>query len=250
LSNDDCEMMLSLRLMLPQKCILPGTKCSCSTRIKKVTLDEYGIHLCTGCKKDGVRIRTHNRVRDRVDNILHYCGVLTVKEEMHVFQAVDPANNMRADISAMNLPGKTVKQLLDIRLTSPIPAINPESLTLADANKDLRAAHHSHNEKLNKYQETARNCNFGFIPIVFEITGRMHPVTHALFTTLIKKTAQDKLAPFEAVWKYWISSLMICIQRNLVQGIRDRCINIYRRNFDETYESRHDVIVDIDHLRV
>ena len=51
-------------------------------------------------------------------------------------------------------------------------------------------------------------------------------------------------------WKYWISSLMICIQRNLVQGIRDRCINIYRRNFDETYESRHDVIVDIDHLRV
>ena len=115
---------------------------------------------------------------------------------------------------------------------------------------ELRAANHSFKEKKDKYDQTAHSSNLGFIPIIFEITGRMHPETYSFFHDLLKKTAVDMLAPFDALWKYWISSLMICIQRKLVHGIRDRCFNIYGRNFDETYESNFDTIVEIDHLRV
>ena len=248
ISNADCIMMLKLRLRLPQQIILPGTKCDCSTRKKVVTVDKYGIHFCTGCNKDGVRIQTHNATRDHVEKILHYCGILTVKEEAHVFQTADPNNNKRADISALNLPDTFVKHLLDIRLTSPIPAINPESLIMADAVKVDRAANHSYNEKLHKYEAIASANNLGFIPIVFEITGRMHPVAHTLLEDIIKKTSRDRFAPFEAVWKYWISSLMIVIQKKLVEGIRARCSNRYGRNYDSTFESRHNVIIEIDRI--
>jgi hypothetical protein len=210
----------------------------------------YGIHFCSGCNKDGVRIQTHDRIRDQFEKILQYGSILTVREEKNIFRANDPDNGKRVDISALNLPGKTVKHLLDIRLTSPIPATNPEALTLAKAKIPLRAATKSYGEKMNKYLNIAKENDLGFIPIVFEITGRMHPVTRTLLHDVIKKAATEKAAPYASIWKYWVSSLMMTLQKKLVEGILERCSNIYGSKFEETYETSRVVIRNIDSIRV
>ena len=103
---------------------------------------------------------------------------------------------------------------------------------------------------MKKYEQSAKNNGLGFIPIVFETTGRMHPVARALLVDVIQRAAKEKGAPFVAIWKYWISSLMIGLQKNLAEGILERCSSIYGRMFSETFESRRDMIVDIDYIRV
>ena len=191
ITNSDFEIMLSMRLRIPLKCIAPGTRCSCSKR-KVITVDRFGNHFCTGCTKDGVRIATHDAVRDRVATIMNYCGIFTTTEEKNLFRETDPDDAKRTDISALNLPGRTAKQLLDIRITSCIPSIYPESLTLKQAKIPLRAANSSFKEKMKKYEKRAKDIGLGFIPIVFETTGRMHPDTRALLVEVIQKAATEK----------------------------------------------------------
>jgi hypothetical protein len=250
MQNTEFEMALALRLRLPQKCIVKNITCTCSTRKKVVKPDIYGIHFCTGCNKDGVRIQSHDRIRDQLDRILRYCNILTVREEKNVFRGNDPENGKRPDISALNLPGKTVKYLLDVRLTSPIPAINPESLTLAQAKIPCRAANKAFAEKMKKFHEDASNNNLGFLPVIFEITGKMHPEVRTLLHSIVSQKSKQNSAPFAAIWKYWISSLMMTLQKKLVEGILERCFNIYGSRFEETYESNRQAIIEIDRLRV
>ena len=248
-NNSEFEILLSMRLRIPLKVIAPGTRCSCSRR-KIITADCFGNHFCTGCGDDGVRIETHDFVRDRIATILNYCGIFTTTEPKNLFRSTDPEDGKRVDISALNLPGKTVKQLLDVRITSCIPSINPESLTIAKAKIPLRAANKSFDEKMRKYEQAATAIGLGFIPIVFETTGRMHPVTRSLLVDVIQRAAKERGAPFPAVWKYWISSLMLGLQIKLAEGILERCRNIYGRMFEETFESNHDVIVEMDYIRI
>ena len=250
MQNTEFEMALALRLHLPQKCIVKNVRCSCSTSRKVVKPDVFGIHFCTGCNKDGVRIQSHDRVRDQLDRILRYCDILTVREERNVFRGEDPDNGKRPDISALNLPGKTVKYLLDIRLTSPIPAINPESLTLAQAKIPLRAANKAYAEKKKKFDEDANNSNLGFLPVIFEITGKMHPEVRTLLQDIITQKARQNSAPFAAIWKYWISSLMMTLQKKLAEGILERCFNVYGSRFRETHESTRKSIIEIGQVRV
>ena len=250
MTNIQFEMALCLRLRLPQRCIVKNIRCSCSTARKMVTPDVYGLHFCSGCNKDGVRIQTHDRIRDQFERILRYCDILTVREERNVFRGVDPDNGKRPDISALNLPGKTIKQLLDIRLTSPVPATNPENLLMPQAVIPLRAAKKAYDEKMRKFNEDANNSNLGFIPIVFEITGKMHPVTRDLLHQVIQQKARLKVAPFAAMWKYWVSSLMVTLQKKLVEGILERCSNIYGGKFDVTHESTRQTIIEIGRMRL
>ena len=81
MKNAEFEMALLLRLRLPQKCIVAHTRCSCSTRRKVVHPDVYGIHFCSGCNKDGVRIQTHDRIRDQFEKILQYGNIQKVREK-------------------------------------------------------------------------------------------------------------------------------------------------------------------------
>jgi hypothetical protein len=137
-----------------------------------------------------------------------------------------------------------------VRLTSPIPAINPESLTLAQAKIPCRAANKAFAEKMKKFHEDASNNNLGFLPVIFEITGKMHPEVRTLLHSIVSQKSKQNSAPFAAIWKYWISSLMMTLQKKLVEGILERCFNIYGSRFEETYESNRQAIIEIDRLRV
>ena len=135
-------------------------------------------------------------MRDQLIKGLNYLGVRTIKEQTNVFRTVDPNNGNRPDITAVNLPGTDRFHLLDVTITSPIPACNPQSLTLAEAVKPLRAANTAKNRKNSKYLAAAHACNLEFLPIVFEITGRMHDDTEDLLRKVITNFAKSRNAPF------------------------------------------------------
>jgi hypothetical protein len=237
MNNSQFETAMTLRLFLPQKSIIPGTHCDCS-KSRSITLDQQGIHLCTGCISQGTRINTHNRVRDQIANILGYCGVYSLTEERDIFRTIDPDNGSRpADISAFNLPTIPGKQLLDIRITSSIPPNNPANFTIEQANSTDRAVNRSFKEKERKYKDISSSLDLGFLPLVFEISGRMHPATEQLLQDCLQHASNSRHIPFPVLWKYWISALMITLQRGLSDGIAIRTFSIYGRRFKESFET-------------
>jgi len=241
LSNTQFQMALRLRLFMPQKRILPNTLCNCK---RSTPVDLQGLHWCTGCNYDGVRINTHNLVRDQIAKILRYCGVNIIIEEQHAFAGNNPDTNRRPDLTAFNLPTTNRPQVLDVQLTSPCPP-NGGALTMAQAQVPLRAANKAAVNKERKYRAVAPANNLGFIPLIFETTGRMHSNIDKLLHNSIKAAAINKGIPFEALWKYWISSLMIVIQRGNSDAIVKRSEKV-NGNFVETYETSSLAIMDFD----
>ena len=239
MTNEQFAIALTLRMYLPQKCILPGMKCNCSgNRGKHAVIDVYGIHFCTGCSLQGVRITTHNKVRDRVGMILNYCGVFTVTEERDAFRGDDPTNGKRPDLSAFNLPKLAGKQALDIQITSPIPSgSGHDSLSESQAGKPLRAATKAFQKKQSVYQKICDNNAIGFLPIIFESTGRLHPTTEDLLKNSLQKAAEVRQVEFSRLWKFWMSSLMMLLQSSLAEGIWVRSNSIFGRKFNYTHES-------------
>ena len=52
---------------------------------------------------------------------------------------------------------------------------------------------------MRKYEQAATAIGLGFIPIVFETTGRMHPVTRSLLVDVIQSAAKEKFQPFRCL---------------------------------------------------
>ena len=122
---------------------------------------------------------------------------------------------------------------------------NPkESLTQARARIPSRAANTAHQRKLLKYSAIASANNLGFIPLSFEISGHMHSETSSILRETIARYSKLKNAPFEAVWRFWISSIVIALQRNLANGIIQRALKIKGRQHTPSFETSDAVVYE------
>jgi hypothetical protein len=217
LSSTQFEVALNLRLFQPQKRIPRGLKCNCSKDQKRI-VDIQGIHFCSGCPYDGVRINSHDRVRDQVVKILKYSGSFTREESTSIFRGSNPDSNLRPDIVAYNLPSTNLPHVLDIQLTAPVPS-NSGVLTPSQARTPLRAAKRAAINKIKKYEDIATANNLGFLPFIIEITGRLHPQAEALLKESIDRASDCRGIKAAILWKYWVSSLQIVMQRALADSI-------------------------------
>jgi hypothetical protein len=240
------EAALNLRLFLPQNCILPGSKCNCGKIV-----DSEAIHFTTGCNYDGVRIDTHNRIRDLVGQILNYSGSFTKSEEKGVFQAEEPDCNNRPDLTVFNLPGYVGKYLLDIQITSPVPSGSATTkLSATQSKKALRAANNAAKVKKKKYDVLCSSSGLGFLPIIFETTGRMNESTNSFFSVLIKKASEVKGIPFTVLWRYWISAVGSILAKSLADGISKRAYTLYSTQFNTTHENSKKAVADFEYVDV
>jgi hypothetical protein len=247
MNSDQFSTAMSLRLYHNQKDLLMGTKCTCTVAKSHPMIDPQCIHLCTGCRMDGTRIRTHNNVRDSFNAMLNHCGIKTIVEEKNCFKAADPYNGEKLDISAINLPGYAMKQLLDIRITSPCPTDGKSTLTLNQALNPLRAANHSFQEKKRKYEKNAFANNLGCLPIVFEVTGAMHPNVLNLIEKVTRTRCKTLHCSFNNLSKYWLSVISITLQSSLSAGIMTRLSNIYSGQHNRSYQTSENFIQDFSY---
>jgi len=178
---------------------------------------------------------------------LSYSGIAAKLEETNIFRDRDPDCGLRADISVFEAPGK--KTLLDIQITSPVPA-NTGTITTKEAELKFRAGNLAYAKKNNKYKLHASTSDFGFLPIIFEVSGQMHPLTTRFLSDALERAAKARQIPFRCLWHYWISSLMITLQRNLAEGISRRCMDIYGRKFSNYFENSKETVLNFDYVKV
>jgi hypothetical protein len=248
MNSDQFSTAMALRLYHSQKDFQSGIKCNCTIGKSHPIIDPQCMHLCTGCKMDGTRIKTHNNVRDTFNAMLNHCGIKTIVEEKNCFKSVDPDNGMKLDISAINLPGYPMKQLLDIRITCPCPTDGKTMLTSAQALTPLRAANHSHHDKLRKYQKNAQFSNLGCLPIVFEVTGAMHPTVFDLIDKVTYNRCKILKSSFNNLSKYWKSALSITLQKSISDGIMTRLFNIYSGQHIQSFKTSENFIQDFSYV--
>jgi len=186
-SNAQFEIALRLRLFMPHKRILPNTTCNCR---RQTQIDPQGLHWCSGCNHDGVRINTHDRVRDHIARILRFCGVSIRVEERDAFAGADPNTRRRPDITAYNLPSSNQPHVLDVQVTSPVPP-NGGALTLEQARAPLRAANKAAEQKRAKYRTLVSANHLGFLPLIFETTGTMHDEVEKLLSENLKSVSKQ-----------------------------------------------------------
>ena len=155
---------------------------------------------------------------------------------------------MRPDIVVYNFPNQTQPQVLDIQITSPVP-YRSGTLTISQARVPLRPANKAVANKQRKYNGLAAANNLGFIPIVFEITGRLHSQATDLLRAALQTASERRAISYDTLWNYWISSLMITLQRCLAKSIivrAHRLVGQFQNNAD-TCPAR---ISDFDHMDI
>jgi hypothetical protein len=176
--------------------------------------------------------------------MLNHCGIKTIVEEKNCFKSIDPGNGDKLDISAINLPGYPMKQLLDIRITCPCPTDGKSILTTTQALTPLRAANLSYQDKKRKYEKNAQANNLGCLPIVFEVTGAMHPTVLGLIDKVSSSRCKILKCSFNNLSKYWLSVISITLQSSLSDGITTRLSNIYSGQFHSSYQTSNTFIED------
>jgi hypothetical protein len=159
---------------------------------------------------------------------MRYCGVHTSLEGIGTFGA---DNRLRADITARNFPGSETPVAFDVRITSAVPA-NTHTVPNTLANDPLapsKALQASWNEKISKYGRLAHANNIGFVPLIFDVCGRMHPDSKAVFTTCLREASRTRNIPFSKVWHFWMSSLQITLQQSIISGMEKLTVHALQR---------------------
>ena len=249
------RILLHRYLMIPIPA-LDGSPimCDCFKSIKNGihnSIDPRGDH-CLCCPRTGFGINNHNGALQVLQQIAQAAGKTAKREPLNVFAAArrDPATaasfnikqlTSRPDLLIHNLSGRDPKVLLDVTITTP----NPSGLTLAQARIPQRAAELRYIEKNNKYLAISKACKFGFHPIVFETTGRIHTSSLTFIRSLLKNISGG-FRDGALLRRFWLEKLMCTVHQNIANSILDK-INLQcgQRFIIGNYENRPDPNLEI-----
>ena len=91
-------------------------------------------------------------------------------------------------------------------------------ITLRAAEDTGKFANKRLNDKKKKYNERADAIRFGFLPIILECNGLMHPnglKSKELFYKLAKDCSEIKRIDICILYKYYLKRISVCLQKNL-----------------------------------
>lgn len=216
-------VLLFYRFFLPSPCIIPGTRCSCA---HSPILDSHGVHLTTGCGKDGFRHRTHDSIIHSIATLSRFCGIMTKKEEFRCFQEADPESGKRPDLSFANAPGKHRKLVTDLRVTCPYPSGARSVLSVTAARREGRAAQQAYAAKMRCYDELASQNNLEFLPMIIESTGRIHPHLINFIDSVLSEKAQGDPVLKGKLRRYWYAHISCSVQRALAESLIARSTRV------------------------
>jgi len=215
-----------MRLFMPQ---VPPCTCLCKNQV-----DAEGFHWRGGCGHGGIRTNTHNDVVAMLKTIFQYCGCHVRIEESHMF-----SDNKRGDLTVRGLEGHPRPQVMDVRITSAVPA-NGGPITEREADDpnfpDKHLEKHS-KQKSYKYKEEARRAGLGFLPLVMDTSGRMHKTLVDVLETAIDSAATVRNIPFSVLKHYWFSALLFTLHNAQTRGMEVLKHKVLGRDREETFET-------------
>ena len=142
--------------------------------------------------------------------------------------------------------------MLDVSVTCPLQYNLQGTLTTItrrQANKKGPAAETAKNKK---YLERATRNKLGFLPIIFESTGRVHPKSLELFKTIANKAEESTRIHSENLMCYLMNNLSCTLQRSISTAIisRMRTINSHNSQVINSYDMSHTAVFTHDQYRI
>ena len=213
------------------------SKCVCKDH---PVLDPYGHHLASGCFIGGHGSNTHYSLVREMNNILHYGGFATKKEEKNIFVDTlpnhilsdDKQRGLRTDISVLDYNGFGNKLCIDVTVTSTLKYHNngaPQEIPAADIDRIGKQADIAYQKKMAKYDELCKLNRFGFLPIVFESNGFLHNDSITFLHQIANNCAADKGIPTDAIFNYFLKGLSFSLQKSIAHAIQfkltSKCAN-------------------------
>jgi hypothetical protein len=234
--------MMRFRLVTNQSNLL-NDPCRC-TRNRSHMIDQLGGHFATGCPLLGVRIAMHDAVVDTTRQICNYAGYRTKTEQHGIFQGndFDIGDNSRPDLTVLGCGTRPI--LLDIRVTSATPpngGILP-ARAADDPDHTQTVLEKSYKAKIAHYGQAAVAAHCDFLPCIADIGGQLHPKYKAFLKKIIKTAAETKNIPFSILWNYWISALMVTIQKRRAISILALSANAYGSSLPAHFEMSDQVV--------
>ena len=101
---------------------------------------------------------------------------------------------------------------------------------------------------MGKYGEAAKAVHYEFLPLVVDVGGKLHPEFKKFLTSVLKLASESRNIPFSILWKYWISNLMITIQRGRATSIIKLTCKVFGRQTRESYETSDQVVSRCDYM--
>jgi hypothetical protein len=231
------RICLRHRMFLPTINFAHGSKCVCKDH---PVLDPYGHHLASGCFIGGHGSNTHYSLVREINNILHYGGFATKKEEKNIFVDTipnhvlsdDKQRGLRTDISVLDYNGFGNKLCIDVTVTSTLKYHNngaPQEIPVADIDRIGKQADIAYQKKMAKYDELCKLNRFGFLPIVFESNGYLHNDSITFLHQIANNCAADKGIPTDAIFNYFLKGLSFSLQKSIAHAIQfkltSKCAN-------------------------
>jgi hypothetical protein len=228
-TNLEYRTALRHRLQLPADRMIEGLRCICKPAGNSEFghVDPVGHHLATGCNCGNHRQQTHDGAADELNRILRYAGMSTQREERHVFDNAGQGtvSAKRPDISVLNSPEHLhTKLLLDVSVATPLLG-SKKGVIYAPTPPDRvagKVAEGRYNNKMARYGDLAAAKGFGFLPFVFESSGRMHPEASKYMKKIAKYASEVKRIPEGTLYNYFIKCLSMALQKGVAHAISDR----------------------------
>jgi hypothetical protein len=226
MADPNFKSYLRMRLFMPQ---VPSCTCLCQKPV-----DAEGFHWRGGCGHGGIRTNTHNEVAAMIKTILLYSGCHVRAEESHMF-----SDNKKGDLTVRGLDGYVLPQVMDVRITSAVPA-NGGPLGERDADDPNYPDKHlekNAKDKIRKYRNEATAAGLGFLPLVIDTSGRMHKTLIQVLETALKSAAIVRQIPFSVLKHYWFSALLFTLHNAQTRGLQVLKHKVLGRDRVETFET-------------
>ena len=228
MSSIPYRICLRYRMYLPTINFAHGSKCICK---EHPVLDPYGHHLASGCFIGGHGSNTHYSLVREINNILHYGGHATKKEEKNIFVDTipnyvlsdDKQRGLRTDISVLDYNGFGNKLCIDVTVTATLKYHNngaSQVIPAADIDRIGKQADIAYQKKIAKYDELCKLNRFGFLPVVFESNGFLHAESVTFLHQLANNCAADKGIPTDAIFNYFLKGLSFSLQKSIATSIQ------------------------------
>jgi len=196
-------------------------------------------HWRGGCGHGGIRTNTHNEVVSMVRTIMHYGGFNTRTEEPHLF-----SDGKKGDLTVRGFDGYHQPLVLDVRITSAVPTSGGTISARKAANPNYP------DEKLDKqvrvkerkYAAEAREANLAFVPLVIDVSGRMHSGFKKILETAIRAASEIRNIPFSVLKHYWFAALSFTLHNAQTRGIETMKHKVLGRQFVSTFETSDPVV--------
>ena len=226
MANHNFKSYIRMRLFMPQ---VPSCTCLCKNQV-----DAEGFHWRGGCGYGGIRTNTHDEVAAMLKTIFLYCDCQVRTAESHMF-----SDGRKGDLTVRGLDGYNLPQVMDVRVTSSVPA-NGGPITQREADDpkfpDKHLEKHA-KEKSRKYLEEARAAGLGFLPLVIDTSGRMHKTLIHVLETALDSAAVVRNIPFSILKHYWFSALEFTLHNAQTRGMVMLKHKVLGKDRVETFET-------------